>query len=102
MPHACAARTDSDITDLISLLQIPESLLCALAAASRLLWAETFPELHRLRPDNTYLLLDDFGEGGVEDTGLTTELGVMSNEEEEHREQQVYLVCFACQVQRNL
>ena len=44
--------------------------------------------LCRLRPDNTYLLLDDFGENGAEDTGLTTELGVMSNEEEEHREQQ--------------
>ncbi len=42
----------------------------------------------RLRPDNTYLLLDDFGENGAEDTGLTTELGVMSNEEEEHRDQQ--------------
>lgn len=54
--------------------------------------------LYRLRPDNTYLLLDDFGENGTEDTGLTTELGVMSNEEEEHRGQQVrsgYL-CACC------
>ena len=47
--------------------------------------------LRRLRPDNTYLLLDDFGESGAEDTGLTTELGVMSNEEEEQRDQQVPL-----------
>ena len=52
--------------------------------------------LSRLRPDNTYLLLDDFGENGVEDTGLTTELGVMSNEEEEHRDQQVCLTSPAC------
>ena len=52
--------------------------------------------LCRLRPDNTYLLLDDFGENGVEDTGLTTELGVMSNEEEEHRDQQVCLTSPAC------
>ena len=43
--------------------------------------------MRRLRPDNTYLLLDDFGEHTAEDTGLTTELGVMSNEEEEHRQQ---------------
>ena len=43
--------------------------------------------MRRLRPDNTYLLLDDFGEHTAEDTGLTTELGVMSNEEEEQRQQ---------------
>lgn len=49
--------------------------------------------LRRLRPDNTYLLLDDFGESGAEDTGLTTELGVMSNEEEEQQDQQARLSC---------
>lgn len=35
----------------------------------------------RLRPDNPYLLLDEFGEGNATDGGLTTELGVMNNEE---------------------
>ena len=57
--------------------------------------------LCRLRPDNTYLLLDEFGENGVEDTGLTTELGVMSNEEEEHRDQQVCLASPACLLQES-
>ena len=53
----------------------------------------------RLRPDNTYLLLDEFGENGTEDTGLTTELGVMSNEEEEHRGQQVCFRLSVCLLQ---
>ncbi len=37
----------------------------------------------RLRPDNPYLLLDEFGEGNPTDSGLTTELGVMSNDDGE-------------------
>ncbi|BDA47005.1 hypothetical protein COCOBI_09-4600 [Coccomyxa sp. Obi] len=39
--------------------------------------------IFRLRPDNPYLLLDEFGEGNATDGGLTTELGVMGNEEAE-------------------
>ncbi len=43
----------------------------------------------RLRPDNTYLLLDDFGEGAGDSGGeITTELGVMSNEEEQEQREQ--------------
>src|SRR5436305_1295055 len=38
----------------------------------------------RLRPDNPYLLLDEFGEAAPGHTGLTTELGIMSNEDGEH------------------
>lgn len=40
----------------------------------------------RLRPDNPYLLLDEFGEGAAQDSSMTTELGVMSNEEAEHNQ----------------
>jgi hypothetical protein len=36
--------------------------------------------LRRLRPDNPYLLLDEFGESSGNDNGLTTELGVMGSE----------------------
>lgn len=36
-----------------------------------------------MRPDNPYLLLDDFGEGTATDGGMTTELGVLHNEEGE-------------------
>ncbi len=36
-----------------------------------------------MRPDNPYLLLDEFGEGNTADGGMTTELGVMGNEEDE-------------------
>ena len=35
----------------------------------------------RLRPDNPYLLLDEFGEAAPGHTGLTTELGIMNNED---------------------
>ena len=40
----------------------------------------------RLRPDNPYLLLDEFGENAGDSGGeITTELGVMSNEEEQEQ-----------------
>lgn len=44
--------------------------------------------LCRLRPDNPYLLLDEFGENAGDSGGeITTELGVMSNEEEQEQQE---------------
>ena len=89
MQCACAARVRQHRAAHLpsssrSLSTAAEAVAAALLVSVRQLCAWC-----RLRPDNTYLLLDDFGENGAEDTGLTTELGVMSNEEEEHRDQQV-------------